>query len=250
MMHRFLPLAVVSTTLLSSPVLHAELGSVAPVTLALTVTSVTGALPDGGDQDNLPDWERETESATKYTYELKTKFVTTKLTNAVFLNELVSEGVIADVNYTLVMALDGDAVPFGFYLIRKGETTIVTTPVDVTNYLYFQLMAESFLVTTSSKYTAQLNSSGGTTESFNATLGVKGPVEMGSLSFQGCGMYNANLRFDMAREIYVMSSAKITSVAGGYLSAEEDEQSPTVEGSISFGASKPMDVAIFPVQND
>jgi hypothetical protein len=249
MMRRVLPLAVVSSVLLSSPVLHAELGSIAPVTLVLTVTSVSGALPDA-DKDGVPDWEKESESATKYTYDYKTKFVTTKFTNAVFLNELVSEGVIADVNYSLVMALDGDAVPFGFYLVRKGESTIVTTPVDVTNYLYFQLMAESFLVTTSSKYTAQLNSSGGTTESYSATLGVKGPVEVGNLHFQACGMYNANLRFDMAREIYVMSSAKITSVAGGYLSAEENEQSLTIEGSINFGASKPMDVAIFPIQND
>jgi len=248
-MHRFFPIAVVSATLLSSPALHAELGSIAPVTLALTVTSVTGALRDA-DQDGVPDWEKETESATKYTQEFKTKFVTTKLTNAVFLNELVNDAVIADTNYSLVMALDGDGVPFGFYLIRKGEATIVTTPVNVTQHLYFQSMGDSFLVTTSAKYTAQLNSSGGTTETYNATLGVKGPVEMGILPMQGGGMYNASFRYDLAKDIYLMSSAKITSVAGAYLSPGDDEQPVSVEGSINFGASKPMDVAIFPIQND
>jgi hypothetical protein len=249
MMHRFLPLAVVSSALLSSPALHAELGSIAPVTLVLTVTSVSGALPDA-DKNGVPDWDKETSTATKFTYDYKTKFVTTKLTNAVFLNELVSKGVIADVNYSLVMALDKDAVPFGFYLVRKGESTIVTTPVDVTNYMYFQMMAESFLVTTSSKYTAQLSNNVVTSESFDAALGVKGPVELGNLQFQAGGMYNASIRFDKTRDMYVMSSAKITSVAGGYLSAEEDEQSLAIEGSINFAASKPVDVAIFPVQND
>lgn len=249
MRHRFLPLAVLSATLLSSPALHAELGSIVPVTLALTVTSVSGALPDA-DRDGVPDWEKEIESATRYTYDYKTKFVTAKLTNAAFLNEMVKKGVITDVNYSLVAALDDEAAPLGFYLVRKGEVTIVTTPIDVTAYLNFNSMADSFLVTTSAKYIAQLSQGTITSENYNATLSLKGPVEMGILPFQGGGMYSAEIRFDAAKDLYLISAARITSVAGAYLSAEEDEQAITVEGSISFGASKPMDVAIFPVPND
>jgi hypothetical protein len=248
MMRRLLPLAVLAA-LGSSPVLHAELGSVAPVTLALTVTSVVGALPDA-NRDGVPDWEKETDSATKYTYDYKTKFSTSKLTNAVFLNELVKENVIADTNYSLVVALDGDGAPFGFYLIRKGETTIVTTPVDVTDYLYFYSMAESFLVTTAAKYTEQLNKLGGISSSYSSTVAVKGPVQLGVLPMQGAGMYNASFRFDAAKDLYLMSSAKITSVAGAYLEPEDDEQPIALEGTISFGASKAMEVGVFPVQNN
>jgi len=240
-MHRFLPLAVVSSTLLSSPALHAELGSIAPVTLVLTVTGLSGALPDA-NKDGEADWEKETQSATQYTYDYRTRFTTTKLTNAAFLSGLLEDGVIADLNYTLVVASDDEATPFGFYLIRKGEKTIVTTPINVTSRLYFTSMADSFLTSTTLKYTETANSS-----SLSAVASVKGPVQIGiSPLLQAFGMYSANARYDAAQDIYLTTSAKITSVVGGFLDAEEDEQPITVEGSINFAAAKAVNVAVFP----
>ena len=246
MMRRFPPLALVFSTLLASPVLHAELGSIAPVTLVLTVTGLSGALPDA-NQDGVPDWEKRTSTATKYTYEYKTKYVTTKLTNAALLSELVKDNVIADVNYSLVMALDDKAAPFGFYLVRKGETTIATTPVNVTGYLHFNSMADIFLTATSLKYTEQLSNSVATSSSYNTNIELKGPVEIGMPPLlQAYGMYSASIRYDAAQDLYLTTSAKITSVTGGYLAAGENEQPVTVEGSINFAAAKAVDVAIFP----
>ena len=247
MMLRFLPLAVASAALFASPVLHAEPGSIAPVTLVLTVTSLTGALPDA-DKDGVADWDKETTTSTLYTYDYKTKFVTAKLTNAVFLSSLVQQGVIADVNYSLVMASDDEATPFGFYLIRKGENPIVTTPINVTDYLYFTSMAETFLTSTTVKYTEKLSNSVVTSSSYSASVSVKGPVQMGIAPLlEACGMYSASLRYDAAKDLYLMTSAKIASVAGGYLAAEENEQPVTVEGSINFAASKAVDISIFPL---
>lgn len=246
MKSRFLPLTALSATLLSSPVLHAEPGSITPVTLALTVTSLTGALPDA-DKDGAADWDKETQTATLHTYDYKNKYVVGKLTNAVFLGALVEQNVIADVNYSLVMALDDEAKPFGFYLIRKGEATIVTTPIDVTDYLYFTSMADTFLTSTSLRYTEQLSNSVVTSSTYSATVSLKGPVQLGIAPLlQACGMYSANVRYDAAQDFYLMTSAKITSVAGGYLDAGEDKQPVTVEGSINFAASKAVNVAIFP----
>lgn len=251
-MMRRLPLALVASALLSAPVLHADPvpGSIAPVTLVLTVTGVSGALPDA-DKDGLSDWEKITTSSTssppKGTYEFKSKYVTTKLTNAGFLAAMVERGVVADENYSLVVAFDGDGAPFGFYLIRKGESTVITTPIDVTNHLYFGSLSDTFLTAMSLKETQQWSGEAWVPLSLSNTISLKGPVQLGIAPLlEAFGMYSASLRYDAGKEIYLTTGAKITSVVGGYLDAEENEQPITVEGSVNFGAAKAVDVAIFP----
>jgi len=250
MMRRLLPLTLVSSVLFSAPVLHAAPGSIAPVTLVLTVTGVAPALPDA-DKDGFPDWEKETasttSSSTKGTYEFKSKYVTTKLTNAAFLAAMVERGVVADVNYSLVVAFDDEGAPFGFYLIRKGESTIITTPIDVTNHLYFGSMSDTFLTAMSLKETQLWNGEIWLPLSFSNSVSLKGPVQLGVAPLlEAFGMYSATLRYDAGKGVYLTTGAKITSIAGGYLDAEENEQPITVEGSINFAAGKAVDIAIFP----
>ena len=249
---RRLPLALVSSALFSAPVLHAdpEPGSIAPVTLVLTVTGVAPALPDA-NKDGVSDWEKITTSNSsppKGTYEFKSKYVTTKLTNAAFLAAMVERGVVADVNYSLVVAFDDEGAPFGFYLIRKGESTIITTPIDVTNHLYFGSMSDTFLTAMSLKETQLWNGEIWLPLSFSNSVSLKGPVQLGIAPLlEAFGMYSATLRYDAGKRVYLTTGAKITSIAGGYLDAEENEQPITVEGSINFAAAKAVDdIAIFP----
>jgi len=239
MIARLLPLVVFASTILFSPRLHALDGSITPVTLSLTFIRVVGTLPDA-DKNGQPDAGRESHTATKDTYEFKTKFVAQKITNAVFLNEVKNEGLIDDLNYSLVMALDNNARPIGFYLIRKGEATIVTPPIDVTQYLSFVPVEGDFLVAMAMKTTVQA-SNGSVKYTYSESFSAKGPVEMRVLPFPAQGMFDGAFSLDSAKECYLMSSAKITAVTGG------DEYGP-IEGSIAFAASKAVDITPFTVE--
>jgi hypothetical protein len=234
----FSSLAALSAAVLTLPTLHAaEPGSIAPVTLVLTATSAIGALPDA-DRDGEPDFEKSTSTDTSESYEFKTKFVTTKLTNAAFISHLVATDTIPDANYSLVMAFGADATPLGFFVIRKGETPLVTQPVDVSDYFAFTAATEGVVVG-SAKTNVQYNANGSVkSASASASWSVKQALSLVIREQPAFGMFSLDFNFNPANNRYLVSSAKISSIAGG------DEFS-TLEGSINIAASQAADISLF-----
>jgi hypothetical protein len=229
---------VLSVSLIPLSNFHAaEPGSIAPVTLVLTATSAIGALPDA-DKDGLPDYEKSTETATSESYEFKTKFVATKLTNAAFINHLVATDAIPDANYSLVMAFGADATPLGFFVIRKGETPLVTQPVDVSDYFAFTAASEGVVVG-SAKTNVQYNANGSVkSASGSASWSVKQALSLLIREQPAAGMLSLAFKFNPASNRYLVSSASIASISGG------DEFS-VLEGSIKIAASKAADISLF-----
>lgn len=215
-----------------------ELGSIAPVTLALTVTSVTGGFPDA-DKNGSPDFEKSSSSDTTYTYEFKSKFVTSKITNASLINSMAEAHVIPNTNYKLVIAFDREAFPIDLFLIPKDGTTSSANPIHAGDYIETIGMATFWMTATTHKSVEKYNATNNTITPSNywETFSVEAPFSLRIQSSHIDGLISLNAKYTPANGYFLVSPSKISSIVGCTWN-----RTSTIKGSINISSSTPTDI--------